>query len=379
MFILHLCFDGNFVSHSYHVFEKYYPNKNLFIVNKESDKFKIIKDKEHFLGIPLKEKNYRKIKDLCDVHGVNIILVHGLQSTYAGLLKYLSSVRNYRVYWIFWGYELYLSLAQLGRYELIDEEASPFSLRTYMYPNKYNVWLRKFLRKPITSNLLYDLIPYLDYFCFWNYEDYKLLQDEFQTNMKFKYFAYSASERDEKDFLLQSELPIKNQRTLLINHQASITGNHYTLMKHIASIDKDNVYEKLVPLSYGTNYIRKSVLRAGQSFFNAKFHPILGYLPRSEYFEMINRAEVAIFGARRQEASGNIINLLGNGTKVFLRDDNNLLQYYKKKGFIIYSYDKDLNSIEDLQPLTLEEQQYNRECRIKNKVYYDQFMPSLFE
>ena len=102
-------------------------------------------------------------------------------------------------------------------------------------------------------------------------------------------------------------------------------------------------------------------------------------MPQKEYFTLINRAEVAIMGARRQEAAGNIINLLSNGTKVFLRENNNLLQYYREQGFIIFSYDKDLNSMDDLRPLTLEEQLHNRECRIRNRVYNDQFMPSFFD
>lgn len=102
-------------------------------------------------------------------------------------------------------------------------------------------------------------------------------------------------------------------------------------------------------------------------------------MPQAEYFALINKVEVAVIGARRQEAAGNIINLLSNGTKVFLREDNNLLQYYREKGFIIFSYEKDLNSLADLQPLTLEEQLHNRECRIKSRVCNEQFMPSFID
>ena len=379
MFILHLCFDGNFVTQSYKTFDKYYPDKNLFLVNRETEDFRVIKDKEHFHGIPFTKHNFERINRMCDDCGVDTILLHGLSRTYIGLLEYLFSSKTYKVYWIFWGYELYVSLAQLGRYQLVDKKVSPFSPRTYMYPNKYNLWLCKLLRKQVISEVLMKAIPYIDYFCFWNYGDYKLLQDNFHTGIKYKFFVYSSLEKDADDLLVQTTLPTKQHHTLLINHQASVTGNHHTIMERIATVDKDNLYEKIIPLSYGSGYIRKAVLKKGKALFGEKFSPVLRYMPQAEYFALINKVEVAVIGARRQEAAGNIINLLSNGTKVFLREDNNLLQYYREKGFIIFSYEKDLNSLADLQPLTMEEQLHNRECRIKSRVYNEQFMPSFID
>ena len=37
MNILHLCYDGNFINDSVSVFEKYYPQKNIFLVGKEQN------------------------------------------------------------------------------------------------------------------------------------------------------------------------------------------------------------------------------------------------------------------------------------------------------------------------------------------------------
>lgn len=379
MFLLHLCLDSNFVNQSYYTFEKYYPSKNYFLVNKETKDFRIIQDKVHFHGLLFIKNNFVKIRKICDEYGVDSILLHGLNHAYVDVLKYLFSFKKYRVYWIFWGYELYVALAQLGKYQLLDEKLSPFSLKTYMFPNKYNVCVRKLLRKQVMSEVLIKAIPYIDYFCFWNYADYKLLQKYFRTKIKFKFFIYSSSEREIPDALVHSELPVKECNSILINHQASATGNHYNIMKRIAFIDKENSYKKIVPLSYGSSYIRKSVLKLGETLFKKNFIPILEYMPQEEYFTLINRTEVAIMGARRQEAAGNIISLLSNGTKVFLREDNNLLQYYRERGFIIYSYDRDLNSIDDLRPLTLEEQLHNRLCRLNTRICNDQFMPFLIE
>ena len=125
--------------------------------------------------------------------------------------------------------------------------------------------------------------------------------------------------------------------------------------------------------------IRDRVLAVGRRAFGDKFKPVLDYMSCKEYFKMLDSIDVAIFGQRRQEASGNIIQLLKNGVKVFLRNDNNLLDYYREKGYIIFSFEDDLKDMESMTPLSLDEQRHNREVFLANRMYYDDFMPNLFE
>lgn len=375
MYALHLCFDGNFINDSYYIFEKYYPKRNLFLINKRLDKCRLIKDKQNFTYVAFKKSSFEHIDLICKKNNVDRLVLHGISSDYIGLVKFLCAKNNIKVYWLFWGYELYISLAQMGKYRLIDEGYSPFSLISYIVPGKYNVFLRKLLGKINYQNIFKDILPYINYFCFWNHGDYRLLQDNFHTNIQYKFFAYCASQNIENK---QSVRLQEKKKIILINHQASLTGNHLTLMKRIAMIDSKNEYMKVAPLSYGSNYIRKVVLKHGKTYFANMFTPILKYMSADEYFGLITQVEVAFIGARRQEASGNIINLLGSGVKVFLREDNNLLEYYRSKGFIVFSFEKDFNSLEDLSPLTPEEQLWNMNCRERNRLYYDQFMPSFF-
>ena len=113
MFALHLCFDGNFISDSYFVFEKYYPNSNLFLIGKELYKCKLIKCKENFTYIDFENPDYRIIDDVCRTKNVDRLVLHGMSLTYIGLIKYLSINKNLKIYWLFWGYELYLSLIHI--------------------------------------------------------------------------------------------------------------------------------------------------------------------------------------------------------------------------------------------------------------------------
>lgn len=378
MGILHLCFDGNFINNSIEVFERYYPGQNLFVVDKEKKDLRMLRDDEHLLGIPLTEENFPKIHQLCVDKQIDKILIHGIKRDFIDCLKYLKQRGDYKIYWIFWGYELYFTLGLLGKYKLTDGTINPFSKKTYYSNNRLSYMVKRiYYGKKIISSALKDALDIVDYFCFWSYKDYELLQAHFHTNMKYKFFAYMAYERT-KDIVDIDELPAKGCKTIMINHQASNTGNHATLMKRIARLDTNNEYKKVVPLSYGSPLVRKSVLDQGKKLFGTQFQPILEYLPRDEYFKQL-AVEVAFFGSNRQEASGNISILLRNGVKVFLREKNNLLQYYREKGYIIFSFEHDLNAIEDLKPLTPEEQKHNRECSIKNRIYYDRFMPSFFE
>lgn len=113
MSILHLCFDGNFINNSLKVFEKYYPGQNLFIVNKEKKDIQILHDDERLLGIPLEKKDFPKVHQLCIEHHIDKIVVHGIKPGFVDCLQYLKKYGKYKVYWIFWGCELYFALGAI--------------------------------------------------------------------------------------------------------------------------------------------------------------------------------------------------------------------------------------------------------------------------
>lgn len=102
-------------------------------------------------------------------------------------------------------------------------------------------------------------------------------------------------------------------------------------------------------------------------------------MPRDDYFRIVDSAQVALFGQKRQEATGNIGHLLMMGTKVFLREANPLLAFYREKGYYIFSFEKDLISASDLSPLTEEQKIHNRKVWYRTRLYYDDFMTTFFD
>ena len=379
---LHLCLDHNFIEKSYDMFDKYYPGKNIYLINKNPDDFKIIKDKSRFIGIPYQRKeNFDRVWEICQSEEIYTLVLHGISLSQRKIVEYLLSKRDFKIYWIFWGFELYQTLAFKHGYKLIDERFSLFKPHTYLFPSKITYIMRKLLNKAYIPESLEFLLPHIDYFCFWNKFDYELLCKYYKTSIKFKYFNYGGIYN--KETQLNFLYPLKNKEgndpVIMINHQASQTGNHMTIMKRIHEIDSLNRFTKLLPISYGSIRLRAQIKDVGSKLFNEKFYPVENYMNVDEYYKLLSNVDVAVFGQHRQEAAGNIIQLLRNGVKIFLRNDNNLLNYYKSKGYLVFSYEDDLNSYEDLQPLTLEEKEHNRNCYIQSIPYCDDFMPNFFE
>lgn len=377
--ILHLCSDGNFIDSSMFVFEKFYPGQNVFFIKpKKGRDISYVNGINYIKFDPFSNSDYLdQIEEINNREHFDIIIVHGLNRPFINILRRINLDRKFKVYWIFWGYELYRSLGEQGKFHLLDNQ-SPFSWLTWHTPTRYNSIAKRLLGKNLYYTDLEEFLPLCDYFCFWLYEDFLLLKKYYPNNLKFKWFSYGVLFRNDKtsDETIDFE---KNKKEIRISHSASTTANHLTVMKILRRIDKDNEYKKVFPLAYGSNYVKKTVLEYGKKWFGNQFIPILEYEKKEDYLKSLSKVGIAIFGQLRQEAAGNITPLLGYGAKVFLRQKNPLYQYYKKQGYIVFSIENDLKSVDDLTLLTPEQMQYNAKVKMDNRKYYEDFMPYLFD
>ena len=318
-----------------------------------------------------------RIKNLCEENHVDTIIIHGVNPDFITILKAINDKKKYPVYWIFWGFELYYALGEKTDYPLIDNN-SIFSFVNWIKPTKYNAWLRKLIHMHTFYPLLQETLKCVNFFCFWFYDDYLLLKKYFDTDIQYKYFQYSASYKSDpsKEIILCYD---KTPKEIRVNHSASKTGNHDTLIELLHQIDKKNEYKKVFPLAYGNTFIRSHVIRKGKKMFGNQFCPITENVGLEEYLESLSKTGIAIFGNNRQEGGGNLFPLLKSGAKVFLRKNNPFLDYCKKNGYIVFSVEDDLKSMKDLQPLTREQMDHNAEIGRTRRVYYEDFMPNFIE
>lgn len=378
MAVLHLVMDHNFINDSIRRFEKYYPGEGLYVMHCVTSEPKIVKNSGEFTVLDLRSAaNREKVVRICREQDVKKVVIHGMLEYMQTLIPMIKEVCDVKIYWIFWGYELYETLTFKKGYKVLDERFNPFLASSYFKPYFVTKLVRKSMgRFPADAYL--KVMRMVDYFCFWNRSDYDLFQKYFPSKAKYRFFAYIANEKDSHPENL-FELRARETHRVLINHQATVYGNHNTVFKKLREVDADNSLEKVCPVSYGFPHVRNNILANGRKYFGDKFIPVEKFMSKEAYYELLDSMDVAIFGQRRQEAAGNISQLLHNGVKVFLRNDNNLLKYFRGMGYLVYSFEDDLNGMEDLKALTLEQQEHNREMFMKGRLYYDDFMPHLLD
>lgn len=373
--ILHLTSDEKFVESTVLEFEKHFPNKNIFVIDtiKKSDQLlKYVNiDNINKFAISLESQSaIREITALCN-EKIECIFIHSYSLLKGYTALELCKKFNSKILWVCNGADLYGKLMIDGNYELFDLRSIRRRIRSFMgFYLKNSIYSLK-----LGANLFkYEKMFYkeLDYFCTWNHYDYKLFNQHYVSNSKFISFHYpTSSVTDYIDNDLRCE-----KFSIMVNQSASKSGNHLTILNKLLNIDKNKSIRKLVvPLSYGPYEIKKEVLDYGNKNLAYCFTPLEKFLNKEEFFAILKEVKCAVFGHRRQEAANNIFFLLGFGAKVFLRKDNNLLKYFKEKGFYIYEYESDLLSLRDLEGLTEFEQNENKRLLLKEmaeeKVYLE--------
>ncbi len=362
--ILHITNEEKFINGAYDLFEKYYPNKNIFIIRipkdgKPQTNYIQLKDRMMYLSIS-KRKDINFIINYAKSKKVKYLFIHYLDFTKASIAILLKKRISLKIYWVFYGSDLYGYLNSIGKYQLLDNDSSTKRM------NFKGMLANLFLFGQLPNKSYNTFINQLDFFCFWNEYDFLLLKNHFETSAKHKNFIYFD--------LIDRKNSFNNEKKVgkvLINHSASSNGNHKTILDKLKSIDNKRLLTEIIaPLSYGNKEVELSIVKYGELLFGERFKPLLTFLRIDIYNRLLDDVSVAIFGQRRQEAAGNIFYLLKVGVKVFLRNDNNMLYWLRDRSFYIYSFEDDLQSSADLIPLTKNQMIFNN--TIHNKIFSEQ-------
>lgn len=363
---IHLVNDEKFINKSFEVFEHYYPGENIFFVKNSSwtkgeSRHVDFNDRiiEFSFWDPLILK---KIKRSCSEN--SNLFVHMLDPLKAYIALQIQEEINIVIYWIFYGSDLYSLLNKKNKYQLYDyqfEQDKSTNKWTISTVGRALYYRMRFKTLDLDAKC-YEFIKKADFFCFWNHHDFELLKKHFDTNLKYKYFRYFDSPVLEG---AKAELD-KSDKTIIVNHSASKSGNHLTILKKLRDIDTEKMIKEItVPLSYGKEIVRKQVSEYGEKHLNYCFKPLNDFLPKDQYFKSLNSKSAALFGHRRQEGGSNVFYLLAAGCKVFLRKDSNFLDYLRDRGIIVFEFENDLNTAEDLDQLNVEAQLNNREAILR--------------
>jgi hypothetical protein len=96
-------------------------------------------------------------------------------------------------------------------------------------------------------------------------------------------------------------------------------------------------------LSYGDFNGKKWAVECGTKLFKEHFHPILDYMDRQSYLDLVNSMDIVVMYHNRQQAVGNIMTALVLGKPVFMKSEN-----------VVYKMLKDLgvSSVYDIRMIT---------------------------
>lgn len=347
--------------------------------------FRTFQEDKRLVNIPVfftKNKNY-KFKKINSINNIkliseskeflvflnsnefDVIYFHSLPILYWEFVKYIPN--NKTVIWWLYGYEAYESF--FCKKPIL--EICLYKPLTYKY---YKRDLKKLLIKTVlfcrdqlfktvftnTKKTVRDMLTRIDYF-----------QPIFSTELIMMKSAHSYFHADEfyNNNSLYFDLPVINEKKsnggILFGNSSSFTNNHLDVWNEISAFCKDN--KVIIPLSYGDPRLREIVK---SNIVSDNIIYLERFMPKEEYFSLLDTCSYMVIGVMRQQASENIYYCISRGMKLFFYRDSIPYAYFKDKGYIVFAIeDVDDNSFST--PLTNEEIEHNQKMMLKEKEYCD--------
>jgi hypothetical protein len=245
-----------------------------------------------------------------------------------------------KIIWVFWGADGFAIKA----------------IRTHIpvpYPSAvlYSSFIKDKLFSPRRIHKEIFLKEKITHFAHYIRQDFLLMRRLLRKDTRFINFSYGFAEKIIKD----------NEVTgndILIGNSASKANLHEHIIREL--MPKDLAVNVHCPLSYGgpREYAEK-VAELGRKVLKENFHVYLDVLPTDKYYEVLGCCSSAIMWQNRSQAWGNIMQLLFQGTKVFMHPNSNLFRYLSSSGFYVCPLKRRLKA-KDLTPVSQEMIDQNR-------------------
>lgn len=110
----------------------------------------------------------------------------------------------------------------------------------------------------------------------------------------------------EDDYTLPGLASAAGGDNLLIGNSATTTNNHLELFDHVKRNVDLGGRQVVVPLSYGDAAYRQYILQAGDALFGEAFVPLVDFMPRERYIQVLGSCGHVLMNHVRQQALGNL-------------------------------------------------------------------------
>lgn len=232
----------------------------------------------------------------------NKIILHGLFDIRVQRILFLQPWLLKKCYWIIWGGDLY----NIGKNHKIQSILQDIMIRRII---KYIKGIITYIRG-----------------------DYELVRKKYNAKGKYIECLMYPSNL----FYSNSLSSVKvGETSVLIGNSADPSNYHFEIFTKLQSYNTENI-KIYCPLSYGDMQYAKEVSLFGKKLFGDRFTALSEFIAYEDYLKILSSIDVAIFNNKRQQAMGNIINLLGFGKKVYLRSDTTPWRFFMELGIMIY-------------------------------------------
>ena len=282
----------------------------------------------------------KRIKSLPDIDTITLCPLDYVTAYFLLELKQIHP--SAKVKWIFWSYEFYhqpekyknLLLSFSYQYYLKHnsllnhlKQKLKFYIKNILSIPVYNVHILNQSRKKV--NTLYAFLP----------QDSKNVFKEIDnTNCEYQQISLISIEQITKNVKAKE---LSNE--IIIGHSARPTGNHAEVLEMLSEISFRN--KLFIPLAHGDKIYKRLIKNKAINLFGNQVSFLEEEMEMQFYFKRLSTIGFAIFNFVMQEGLGNILFLLWNGAKIFLRKESNVYIQFKAWGLHVFSLEDDLNEI----------------------------------
>jgi hypothetical protein len=327
--VLHLAIDEKFIPFARSMFAAAFPGNNRFRVQRYgTDSRRFV---EAGADVTFVSRFYWFSRALeRDLEWADCIVLHSLNRWFARALA--RAPARTLVVWHGWGGDYYDLLdGYSDRLHLPLTEALERDLRGRSEHDLTTASLMRRAARLIRDNLLLRHLPgkvlsRIDVVSMMPAEFDLLKRSRPEVRAQFHQLYYSSAE----DSFLPGP-PSMSGPNILLGNSATPTNNHLDAFEALRNTDLGD-REIITPLSYGRKDYMEAVCARGRRLFGSRFVPVLNYMSADEFGKRIATCGFMVMNHVRQQATGTVSIGLLKGAKVFLREENLLLPFYREKG-----------------------------------------------
>ena len=310
---VHIINNDKFIRPFIDFIEKYFVmDEHLFLfLDDNRDNIFPIPKKENIFKVPfVYTKIYNTILLSKYINGyiqkADKIFIHGLFQKVTLRFLFFNQKKLSNYFWIVWGGDLY-------SYQRLKK-------KPYKY---YEIVMKKKVISKLGGIICY------------NKEEYDLVKEWYGAEGKFlQSFFYTSNVCQCFD---TPYVPSGKILNIQIGNSADPSNNHYEILDKLKPF-KDQDIHIYAPLSYGNEKYAEKLISYAKKIFGHKFIPIVDYMTLEDYLMFLSKINIAIFAHDRQQAMGNIINLLCQGKTVYLRNTVTPWSLFKDIGIEVLDF-----------------------------------------